>query len=97
MGELRLNVGPKYRSKGLGRFLINRVFDIARAEGLKKLIGNMTTDQRSAQAAFRRLGFIPEAVLADYIEDASGTARDLLIMSYDIDGHSDSLVEPAVF
>lgn len=95
VGELRVNVAGKYRGKGLGRFLTNRIFDIARAEGLKKLMGNMTTDQRSAQAAFRRLGFVPEAVLADYIEDRSGTPRDLLIMSYDIDGHSDSLDEPA--
>ena len=96
VGELRVNVAGKYRSKGLGKFLTNRIFDLARAEGLKKLMGNMTTDQRSAQAAFRRLGFVPEAVLADYIEDRSGTSRDLLIMSYDIDGHSDSLEAPAM-
>ncbi len=96
VGEIRVNVGGRYRSKGLGKFLTNRIFDLARAEGLKKLMGNMTTDQRSAQAAFRRLGFVPEAVLADYIEDRSGTPRDLLIMSYDIDGHSDQLAEPAV-
>ncbi len=95
VGEIRVNVGGKYRSKGLGKFLTNRIFDLAREEGLKKLMGNMTTDQRSAQAAFRRLGFVPEAVLADYIEDRSGTPRDLLIMSYDIDGHSDQLTEPA--
>ena len=96
VGELRVNVAGKYLSKGLGKFLTNRIFDLARAEGLKKLMGNMTTDQRSAQAAFRRLGFVPEAVLSDYIEDRSGTPRDLLIMSYDIDGHSDSLEEPAI-
>ncbi len=95
VGELRVNVAGKYRSKGLGKFLTNRIFDIARAQGLKKLMGNMTTDQRSAQAAFRRLGFVPEAVLADFIEDWSGTSRDLLIMSYDIDGHSETLDEPA--
>ena len=96
VGELRVNVSSKYRSQGLGRFLTNRIFDVARAQGLRKLIGNMTTDQRSAQAAFRRLGFVPEAVLADYIEDGSGTSRDLLVMSYDIDGHSDRLDEPAM-
>ena len=64
------------------------------SEGLKKLIANMTTDQQGAQAAFRRLGFVPEALLADYVEDANGTARDMVIMSYDVEGHSDQMDEP---
>lgn len=44
--------------------------------------------------AFRRLGFVPEALLADYVEDRHGTPRDLVIMSYDIDGHTDQVAEP---
>ena len=57
--------------------------------GVRKLMANMTTDQHGAQAAFRRLGFMPEALLADHVEDRNGKSRDLVIMSYDIDGHSD--------
>lgn len=94
VGEIRVNVGPAYRSKGLGRFLTSQIFDVARAIGLKKLMANMTTDQRGAQAAFRRLGFVPEALLADYVEDPHGTSRDLVLMSYDIDGHSEQVDEP---
>lgn len=94
VGEIRVNVSGAYRSKGLGKFLTNRIFDIARHEGLKKLMANMTVDQKNAQAVFRRLGFIPEAILADYVEDRSGTSRDLVIMSYDIDGHSEQVDEP---
>lgn len=94
VGEIRVNVSGAYRSKGLGKFLTNRIFDIARHEGLKKLMANMTVDQKNAQAVFRRLGFIPEAILADYVEDRSGTSRDLVIMSYDIDGHSAQVDEP---
>ena len=56
-------------------------------------MANMTSDQHGAQAAFRRLGFVPEALLADYVEDRNGTPRDLVIMSYDIDGHSDSIAD----
>ena len=94
VGEIRVNVSPAYRAKGLGRSLTSQIFDVARALNLKKLMANMTVDQPGAQAAFRRLGFVPEALLADYVEDRNGTARDLVIMSYDIDGHSDHMDEP---
>ncbi len=94
VGEIRVNVGPSLRSKGLGKFLTSRIFDIAREEGLKKLMANMTADQKNAQAAFRRLGFVPEALLADYVEDRNGTPRDLVIMSYDIEGHTEQMDEP---
>ncbi|MFT7651323.1 MAG: L-amino acid N-acyltransferase YncA [Limisphaerales bacterium] len=89
VGEIRVNIAPSYRTKGLGRILINEIFDLARDLGLKKLMANMTTDQKGAQAAFGRLGFIAEALLADFVEDKLGNSRDLVIMSYSVDGHSD--------
>jgi RimJ/RimL family protein N-acetyltransferase len=94
VGEIRVNVSPAYRARGLGRSLTSQIFDVARHLGLKKLMANMTVDQPGAQAAFRRLGFVPEALLADYVEDRDGTPRDLVIMSYDVDGHSDHVDEP---
>jgi RimJ/RimL family protein N-acetyltransferase len=89
-----VNVNPTYRGKGLGRVLTSQIFDLARSLGLRKLTANMTSDQHGAQAAFRRLGFVPEALLADYVEDRNGMPRDLVIMSYTIDGHSDQVAEP---
>ena len=89
LGEVRVNVDPKYRSRGLGRVLISNVFDLAGELGLQKLTAHMTSDQRGAQAAFRRLGFVPEALLADYVQDRTGTTRDMVIMSFDIAGHTD--------
>ncbi len=89
VGEIRINVAPDYRARGLGRVLTNEIFDLARELGLKKLMANMTTDQRGAQAAFGRLGFVAEALLADFVEDSEGTTRDLVIMSYNVDGHSE--------
>lgn len=94
VGELRVNVAGAYRARGLGRVLTSQIFDLARGLGLRKLMANMTTDQRGAQAAFRRLGFFPEALLADYVEDRNGTSRDLVMMSYDIGGHTDHIDEP---
>ncbi|MFP6807293.1 MAG: GNAT family N-acetyltransferase [Pseudomonadales bacterium] len=95
VGELRINVNQAYRTRGLGKNLISEIFDVARGLGMKKLMANMTTDQHGAQAAFRKLGFVPEALLADYVEDRNGTSINLVIMSYDIEGHSDR-VENAV-
>ena len=97
VGELRVNVNPDYRGKGLGRILTAQIFDLARGLGLRKLMANMTADQHGAQAAFRRLGFVPEALLADYVEDRNGSPRDLVIMSDAIDGHSDQVAEPLRF
>jgi L-amino acid N-acyltransferase YncA len=94
VGEIRVNVSPDYRGKGLGRVLTSQIFDVARGLGLSKLVANMTSDQHGAQSAFRRLGFVPEAVLADYVEDRKGRLRDLVIMTYDIVGHSDRIDEP---
>ena len=94
VGEIRVNVSPDYRGKGLGRVITSQIFDLARTLGLRKLVANMTADQHGAQAAFRRLGFVPEALLADYVEDRNGMPRDLVIMSYTIDGHSDQVAEP---
>jgi L-amino acid N-acyltransferase YncA len=94
VGEIRVNVSGEYRARGLGRSLTAEVFDLAQSLGLKKLIANMTADQLGAQAAFRRLGFVPEALLGDYVEDRNGTSRDMVIMSYDIDGHSDRIATP---
>ncbi len=94
VGEIRVNVGPAYRSLGLGRNLTAQIVDVARALGLRKLSAHMTTDQAGARSAFKRLGFTPEAVLADYVEDRSGAPRDLLIMSYDLEGLSDRVDEP---
>jgi len=89
LGEIRVNVSPAYRSRGLGRALASHIVDIAAGEGLQKLTAHMTSDQRGAQAAFRNLGFIPEAHLADFVQDRSGTMRDMIIMSFDLTGHSD--------
>lgn len=94
VGEIRVNVAPSLRSQGLGRSLTSQIFDIARAMGLKKLVAHMTPDQAGAQVAFKRLGFVPEALLADHVEDRHGDAHDLLIMSYDVDGHSGHMDDP---
>jgi RimJ/RimL family protein N-acetyltransferase len=65
------------------------VFSIARDIGLRKITAQMTPDQTGARVTFERLGFRPEALLADYVVDREGRTRDLLIMSHDVAGFSD--------
>jgi L-amino acid N-acyltransferase YncA len=86
VGEIRVNVGSELRRHGLGRLLVDEVFKIARELGLRKITAQMTTDQKGARITFERLGFRPEALLADYVEDREGKTRDLLIMSHDVSG-----------
>ncbi|NKB99299.1 MAG: GNAT family N-acetyltransferase [Pseudomonadales bacterium] len=92
LGEIRVNVSPEYRSRGLGRVLIAQILDLGASLGLRKMTAHMTADQRGAQAAFRRLGFVPEAHLADYVQDRNGVTRDMIIMSFDLDGHTDQAI-----
>lgn len=89
MGEIRVNIAPEMRSQGLGRLLISHIFDIARGLELTKILARMTAEQKGAQAAFRKLGFIAEAMLADFIVDHNGRSHDLVMMTFDVDGLSD--------
>ncbi len=89
MGEIRVLVSADFRQLGIGRRLVNEVFMLAKALGLRKLTVKMTRDQRGARATFERLGFQLEALLADYVVDHEGKTRDMLIMSLDSDGFSD--------
>ena len=89
MGEIRVNIAPSLRSKGLGRVLISHIFDICRELKLTKILARMTAEQKGAQTAFRKLGFIAEALLADFIIDHKGLSHDLVMMTYDVEGLSD--------
>jgi RimJ/RimL family protein N-acetyltransferase len=88
VGELRVLVGRDYRGIGLGKRLTNEAFAIAKDLGLKKITAQMPTEQRGARGVFERLGFRPEALLADHVMSRDGQTHDLLIMSYDVAGFS---------
>jgi L-amino acid N-acyltransferase YncA len=88
VGELRVLVGREQRGIGLGKRLTNEAFSIAKDLGLKKITAQMPTEQRGARQVFERLGFRPEALLADHVMSRDGQTHDLLIMSYDVAGFS---------
>lgn len=88
VGELRVLVSREQRGIGLGKRLTNEAFAIAKDLGLKKITAQMPTEQRGARQVFERLGFRPEALLADHVMSRDGHTHDLLLMSYDVAGFS---------
>lgn len=84
VGELRVLVSPTVREKGLGRLLIQEAFRKALALDLKKLIAQMTVDQKGAIAIFEELGFRGEALLRDHVRDRDGGTHDIVILSHDV-------------
>ncbi|HEY7037869.1 MAG TPA: GNAT family N-acetyltransferase [Methylomirabilota bacterium] len=91
LGEIRTQVGLAFRSRGLGRVLAGEIFALARARGLRKIVAQMTPDQKGAVATFERLGFRPEALLQDFVVDHAGRTRDLVVMAYDVTGLTDQV------
>jgi L-amino acid N-acyltransferase YncA len=90
VGEIRVMLKPELRGFGLGKIMANEVFSIAKDLGLQKMMVQMTTDQRGARGMVEALGFRPEALLADFVMGRDGRTYDLLIMSYDVTGFSDT-------
>lgn len=89
VGEIRTNVGADFRGLRMGSLLVEEMFQIAKDLGLRKLTANMVADQKAARGAFERIGFHPEALLADHVVDSEGRTHDMLIMSFDMEGFND--------
>lgn len=85
LGEIHLLVSSNYRGKGLGGQLARQVFNLAQGYELHKLIAQMMSTQRTSQSLFHHLGFIPEAMLHDWVIDRNGRTHDLIVMSREVD------------
>lgn len=79
LGEIRLQVAPPHRRRGVARLLTGEVEWIARTLDLRMLTARMTLDQTAAQSFFRSIGYQREAVLWDYVMTADGRTRNLLV------------------
>ena len=84
VAEIRLLVHPAWRSKGLGRLMLDGTIALATERGALKLIARMTPDQRGAIALFEESGFRGEAMLRDHVRNREGQTFDLAIMSLDV-------------
>ena len=82
VAELRVVVAESARGMGIGRLLLELVFEMALGEGVTIAIARMTPDQTGAQSLFKRLGFEEEAVLRDHAMGANGLTHDLLVLGF---------------
>lgn len=90
LADLRVVVSESCRGIGLGRWLLELVFETALEAGATKLLARMTPDQAGALSLFRHLGFEQEAVLRDHALDANGLTHDLLVLSFHTRQHPDN-------
>lgn len=84
LGELRCVVRKEYQRKGLCTILVRELFLRALKTDLYKIQAEIMEEQKSAIAAFKRMGFHQEAVLDKHVTDINGIRRNLVIMSLDI-------------
>lgn len=84
VAELRVMVAESARGAGLGRVLTQEAFATALAEGIEKMVAQMTLDQKGAIATFEGLGFRPEALLRDQVKDRDGNKHDMLVLSHEV-------------
>ena len=102
IGEVRVVLDPAYRHQGIGRLLLQRLVDIAKAEdpALEKILFEVVADtQQAAQQAERALGFEPVAVFAQHVRYYSGAPHDLIVMELRV-GESkpeSALEDPATY
>lgn len=81
VGEVRLLVGPDYRSSGLASFLGRQIFAHAIVMDLEKVEAEMMADDEDAIRCAEQLGFEREGLLERFVKDIKGNYHDLLIMS----------------
>jgi RimJ/RimL family protein N-acetyltransferase len=88
LGGMILLLSPEVRGKGLGHVLASELFQHAENLKLSKVMARMAAGQKGAIQVFEKLGFKMEALLADCVIDRDDRTHDLIIMSYDVTGHS---------
>jgi GNAT superfamily N-acetyltransferase len=86
VGELRMIVAPTQRSRGIGAVLARRALQAAVELGMGKVTVEMLAEQQGVIDLFRGLGFVPEALLADQVVDATGNVHDLIILAHPVQG-----------
>ena len=83
IGEVRVVLDPAYRHQGIGRLLLQRLVEIAKAEdrALEKILFEVVADtEQAAQHAARALGFEPVALFAQHVRYYNGVPHDLIVM-----------------
>lgn len=84
IGEIRIVVAKNFQNKGLGIILAKELIEHAISFGLDIITAQMAAKQISAINAFKKLGFVQEAILKNHVMDIRGEKSNLIIMSNDV-------------
>ena len=78
-GELaNVAIVPRLRGKGLGRFLMTRVLQIAKERGVEALYLEVRVSNAAALELYRSLGFVEVGLRKGYYEDPKEDARIMM-------------------
>lgn len=81
IGKIRISVDPAFRVKRLGTWMLLDIVNLAMAVGLNMLVMRLVQDRdASIINGVRKLGFIEETIIKDYILDKEGGSHNLVIM-----------------
>jgi len=84
VGELRVNVAPAYRRRGLATALASGQVKIATDLGIERIIVQVVDNQLAARRTFEKMGFQKDATLRQHVMDFAGQKRDLVILANDV-------------
>jgi L-amino acid N-acyltransferase YncA len=81
IAHLRIMVDPAYRAQRLGTWMLLDAIRLATSLGIEKLVAEFVEGvEQPAINAARKLDFVQQAVLKDYVKDRQGRYRNLIIM-----------------
>jgi len=92
VAELRVVVRGDSRRLGIGTSLARHGVTLAVEEtGSSKIFVEVPAPQKDGASMFLNLGFVPEALLRDHLEDQAGVRHDLWILSHFVEDNRDAL------
>jgi len=82
IGKVRISVDPGFRDRRLGTWMLLDLVNISMAMGLQMLVMRLVQDRdASIINSVRKLDFIEEAVLKNYLIGGGGQTHNLVIMT----------------
>jgi GNAT superfamily N-acetyltransferase len=82
IGKIRISVDPRFRDRGLGTWMLLDLINLAMSVGLRMLVMRLVRERDlPVIMGIKKLGFVEEAVLRNYVLDRAGRSHDLVIMT----------------
>lgn len=81
---LNLTVAPAVQARGHGRFLLDRVIEVARAHGAQQVWLEVRRQNERAQRIYARFGFSASGIRKAYYPAALGRREDAIVMKFTV-------------